>query len=99
MASEQSLEKADDIYLNHFYTPGNPHCSCGWIISVFSEGFPMCHKARKEIAEALDDQVKLDASLAELDRETNQGTSCLELKREIAEAILSQLQPKKGEKV
>ena len=47
------VEMAKKIKLSHYTPQEGLHCTCGLIISVFSEGFPICEKAIEEFAQAL----------------------------------------------
>ena len=85
MASEQSLEKAKEI-------------GC-WLYGTdedFTEGTR--RTLIDKIAAALDEQVRKDAGIA---YDNNDSCNCANCNKRfnIQQAILSQLQPKKGEKI
>ena len=82
MPSEQSISKASDVLSK-------------WNAHMTTHLMP---KLGALIAEALDEQVRKDAEIAEAE-DLQLGLAIGEVGRRTARAILSQLQPKKGEKV
>ena len=87
MPSERSLERAKGIAEFYF-----GDCACETGDTKTCEG---C-KISRDIAEALDEQVTKDAGIAENIHKNSDCLKCYSA-RQVAEAILSQLQPKKGE--